>query len=191
MDEFQTIAQRSHIRPMSIPDKAVLKGRRDLKDKSCFSEYGQLVATSAVVWVHPHAPIFVKAPQMLSATRDIIARGASAMISHEIDGRFISKLPNHHYHPSRALLFRAASVAVCRWRVAIQLAHRILSRMQACGLTPNQVSYGICMDACSKAGLWEKVSRTTNMLLLLLPRMFCFCHPRWSGGVPLMVLHFF
>lgn len=29
--------------------------------------------------------------------------------------------------------------------------------MQACGLTPNLVSYGICMDACAKAGLWEKV----------------------------------
>lgn len=30
--------------------------------------------------------------------------------------------------------------------------------MQACGLTPNLVSYGICMDAFAKAGLWEKVS---------------------------------
>ena len=31
--------------------------------------------------------------------------------------------------------------------------------MQACGLTPNLVSYGICMDACAKAGLWEKVCK--------------------------------
>lgn len=39
--------------------------------------------------------------------------------------------------------------------------------MQACGLAPNLVSYGICMDACAKAGLWEKVSRTHDVLLVL------------------------
>lgn len=62
--------------------------------------------------------------------------------------------------PLRPLLLRAVyvCVAACRQRVAIQLAHRILSRMQACGLTPNLVSYGICMDVFAKAGLWEKVS---------------------------------
>ncbi|CAN0573166.1 unnamed protein product, partial [Ectocarpus sp. 12 AP-2014] len=38
----------------------------------------------------------------------------------------------------------------------MQLAHRVLSRIQACGLAANLVSYGICMDAYAKAGLWEK-----------------------------------
>eukprot|EP00903_Cladosiphon_okamuranus_P005631 g5598.t1 len=48
------------------------------------------------------------------------------------------------------------AMAACAKAGECELAHRILRRMQACGLTPNLVSYGICMDACAKAGLWEK-----------------------------------
>lgn len=46
--------------------------------------------------------------------------------------------------------------------VSVQLAHSVLSRIQACGLAANLVSYGICMDAYAKAGLWEKVSDETT-----------------------------
>lgn len=53
--------------------------------------------------------------------------------------------------------------------------------MQACGLAPNLVSYGICMDACAKAGLWEKVSRAQDVLLL--PHVLCCYLENWSGGV--------
>lgn len=59
--------------------------------------------------------------------------------------------------------------------------------MQACGLAPNLVSYGICMDACAKAGLWEKVGSRNfvdvtniNTTLRLEIRLSAFA--LWGGA---------
>ncbi|CAN0035555.1 unnamed protein product, partial [Ectocarpus sp. 13 AM-2016] len=51
------------------------------------------------------------------------------------------------------------AMTACAKAGECELAHRVLSRIQACGLAANLVSYGICMDAYAKAGLWEKVKR--------------------------------
>lgn len=55
-----------------------------------------------------------------------------------------------------------------------QLACGLLSRMKLYGLDPNVVSYGISMDACAKAGRWEKVKSPLACTKLFLPKKSSF-----------------
>ena len=52
-----------------------------------------------------------------------------------------------------------------------QLACGLLGRMKLYGLDPNVVSYGISMDACAKAGRWEKVKIPLACTTFFLPKM--------------------
>lgn len=55
--------------------------------------------------------------------------------------------------------------------ISWQLACGLLSRMKLYGLHPNVVSYGISMDACAKAGRWEKVKSPLAGTIYLLPKI--------------------